>query len=96
MKIKRILLVSVSIVGLLAIALGAAVSFMASTTSAKADEAPFNQPAALSVEQTTIDYAAQNEVSSGGMKDSDSFSKDLSSGGHHCEREQAIDWAAED
>jgi hypothetical protein len=96
MKIKRILLVSVSIFALLAVALGAAGFFLASTTSAKADGAQSNPSAVLSEEQATIEKEAQYDAYFGGTNDSVSGYKDYSSGDSGCNHDQAYDWYADD
>jgi cytoskeletal protein RodZ len=96
MKVKRILLVSVSIIGVLIVVLGAVGVLLASNTPVKADEAQTNPPASLSEEQTTIDYDAQNKASFATTKPDSSRFKEYSSDDSECHHDEAIDWAAED
>ena len=96
MKIKRILLVVVSIVGLLVIAFGVVGFILTSNTSAKADEALSNPPEALADEPSTIDFNARLDTYYADTKDSASVFKDYSSDDTGCNHDQTIDWAAED
>ena len=96
MKVKRILLVSVSIVGVLIVVLGAVGALLASNTPVKADEVLTNPPAQLSEEQTSIDYEAQNEANFAATKADSSRYKNYSSDDFGCNHSNAIDWAAED
>jgi hypothetical protein len=95
MTAKRILLVSVSIVGLLAIALGVAGFVLTSNSSAKSNEAVTNPPAAVSEQQAASEYEAKLETYFSEPA-SLSGTKDFMSEGDGCHHDSAFNWSAED
>jgi len=94
MNKNRILLVALSVFGILAV-VAAAGFILTSNSSAKADEALTNPPAAVSEEQAAIEYEAEYQEYTTGQ-DSLSGSKTYSSEESGCYHDTAIDWSTED
>jgi hypothetical protein len=97
MNIKRLLLVSLGILGVL-IVLGAAGFILTSRSSAQVDEALSAPPAELSSEQSTVDYEAKYESLFAEKKSNPSGHDSYMSEGFGCSHDtaQAIDWYNED
>ena len=94
MNTKRILLVALSVFGILAV-VAAAGFILTSNSSAQADEALSNPPAAVSEQQAAIENEAQYQDY---ITEQDSLSgnKSYSSEESGCYHDTAIDWSTED
>ena len=95
MSKKRILIVSISLLGILIAALGTVGFVLTTDTSAQVDEALSNPPAAPAVQSET-EINAQYEALFSQVKTKQSSYDSYSAEGNGCSHDQAVDWSMED